>query len=222
MRRLFLLAPGLLLSGWVGAQTPATSAPRPWRWGVAGNLLPLVASGYHVSIEKPWGAGSRHSFLLTPQGYRGPVNDLTSDLHEAGTDRVRGYGLEVQHRIYLGPNPHPADGYYVAYGASFQHFRMQFQAKSWQPEAGPDNLYYYEYRLRAQTETIDRYGASLVLGRQLAFPNTPFYLDAYLGLGLRETGSRTTMPQKQYVSSISDYGSAGLYMPVGLRVGVAW
>ncbi|MDU0370576.1 hypothetical protein ACFPAF_09260 [Hymenobacter endophyticus] len=180
-----------------------------------------MANGYHVSLEKAWRPGSRHSILLTPQGYRGPVNDLTSELHETGADRVRGYGLEVHHRIYLGATPSPTDGYYVAYGASYQHFRLQFQAKSWQPEAGPDNLYYYEYRLRNQTETIDRYGASVVLGRQLVFPNTSFFLDAYLGLGLRKADSRGTLPTTQYASSMSDYGSAGVYLPVGLRVGVA-
>ena len=134
---------------------------------------------------------------------------------------MRGYGLEVHHRIYLGPAPSPANSYYVGYGVSYQHFRMQFQAKSWLPEAGPDNLYYYEYRLRDQTEAIDRYGASVVLGRQLKFPGTLFFLDAYLGLGLRKADSRTTVPDKQYNSSMTDYGSAGFYLPAGLRVGVA-
>ncbi|MCA8832730.1 hypothetical protein [Hymenobacter pini] len=219
MRRLFILLPALWLPIRLSAQTAATTPPAR-QWGVSANLFPLIASGYHVSVERRWHPASRSSVVLTPQWYRGPVNDFTSDLHDAGADRVQGFGAELQHRIYLGPESAPLDGFYVSYGASYQHFRMQFRAASWQPELGPDGLYYYEYRQRPQTETIDRFGAVAVLGRQWVFPGSPFFLDAYLGMGLRTAGSRATLPGNHFATSMSDYGHEGYYLPVGFRLGV--
>lgn len=220
----WLLPLALLLPIRLPAQTPGTPPVEPTTTryrAVSVGALPLLASGYHLSLEKPWRPGSRHSLVLTPQWYRGRVNDLTSDLHQNGADRVRGYGLDVQHRIYLGPQLTPFDGFYVSYGVSYQHFRMQFQAPGWLAEPGPDGLYYYQYRLRDQTETIDRYGASVVLGRQVLFPNTPVFFDTYLGIGLRQATSRSVIPGNYYVASMSDYGHEGLYIPVGFRLGVA-
>lgn len=222
MSRLLLLA--LLLPVRLPAQTPGTfpvAPPKPRLGAVSVGTFPLLAGGYHLSLEKPWRPGSRHSVVLTPQWYRGRVHDLTSDLHQNGADRVRGYGLDVQHRIYLGPQLPAFDGFYVGYGVSYQHFRMQFQAPGWLAEPGPDGLYYYQYRLRDQTETIDRYSASAVLGRQVLFPNTPVFFDAYLGIGLRKATSRSVIPGNYYAASMSDYGHEGLYIPVGFRLGVA-
>lgn len=222
MRRLLLLV-ALLVPGPLWAQltdTISVNKPPTRGWAFSVGMLPLIAQGYEVNVEKRWRAGSRHSVTLTPQWYQGQVGTLTSELHQHDADEVRGYGVAAQHRIYLSPQPTFPDGVYVGYGASYQHFQMQFQAAGWQQEPGPDGLSYYQYGVRGQTETIDRYGAAVVAGRQMRFPDSAVFFDAYLGLGFRLANSRTTLPGNFFASGMSDYGHEGVYIPVGIRVGI--
>ncbi|SNR86654.1 hypothetical protein [Hymenobacter mucosus] len=224
MRAIFVA--GWLSAGLLGTSTIAHgqggATPQPEHLlNVKLNLFPIVAGGYHVSVEKMWRATSRHALMLTPQLYHGAVKALTSDLSEGAHDRVRGYGLEAQHRIYLSGRAAGAQGPYVAYGPSYQHFRMQFDAKSWAAERSPDGLSYYEYRLRRQSETIDRYGATLVVGNQFFLPELPVLFDVFLGLGVRKASSRATIPGNYYESGMSNYGSEGRYISIGFRAGVA-
>ena len=170
---------------------PPAAAPRTW--GLMVDWLPLLARGYHFSAERALGGpGSRQTVVLTPQLYR----------------------------FYLGPSPTPLAGTYLAYGLNYQHFRLDFQSPSWQSELAEDGLAYYQNRLRDQTETIDRYGATLVIGRQMKAPDSPFFLDVFLGLGLRRATSRSTMPGPQFEATSSDYGHAGAYLPMGFRLGL--
>ena len=188
------------------------------QWALSVDLVPLIASGYHFSAERKLGASRRQTLVFTPQLYRGPVADLTSDLHEGNSDRVRGGGLAAQHRFYLGAAPTPLAGTYLAYSLLYQHFDLRFQASGWQPELADDGLYYYQYGLRNQRETIDRYGASVLVGHQIATPGTPFFLDVFVGLGLRQVTRRGTLPEPQFAATNSDYGHAGLYAPLGFRL----
>ncbi|MBX0292365.1 hypothetical protein K3G63_18100 [Hymenobacter sp. HSC-4F20] len=217
-----VLSGGLLsLNAAAVAQSVATGQPVRLH-NVKLGLMPVLAGGFHVSGEKMWGPSSRNAWVITPQLYYGPVSDFTSDLSEGKNDRVRGFGLEAQHRIYLGEQTTGAEGFYLAYGPSYQHFRMAFQSRSWAPELGSNGLTYYEYRLRPQTETINRYGVCAVVGTQAFLPRTPIFIDAFIGIGLRKASSRSTVSGNQYASGMSDYGSEGSYFPVGLRIGAAW
>lgn len=200
------------------AQTPA---PPIRTYNVKADLVPLLASGYQLSVEKLWGPAYRQAVVVTPQLYRGDIQDITSDLTE-GRNVVRGYGLAVQHRIYLNERTTPLEGFYIGYGPHYQHFELQFQAPSWQPEVAANGLTYYEFRSRNQKETVNRYGAAAVLGGQFFLPATPIFVDIYLGLGVRKADSRSTLPGHHYASGMSDYGAAGHYLPVGFRLGVAW
>ncbi|MBW3128400.1 hypothetical protein [Hymenobacter profundi] len=200
------------------AQTPV---PPVRTYSVKVDLAPMMASGYHVSAEKLWGPAYRHALVLTPQFYRGKVQNITSDVTD-GRNVVRGYGLAVQHRIYLSERTTPQEGFYVGYGPHYQHFELEFRASSWQPEVADNGLTYYEYRARNQKETINRYGATAVLGGQLFLPDLPIFLDVYMGFGLRKAHARATLPGSHYNRGMSDYGTSGYYLPVGFRVGVAW
>ena len=223
MNRLLIGAGLLSISLLSEAQGQSAAAPgRPVKgtggqWALSVDLPPLLASGYHLSAERQ--LGNRQTVALTPQFYRGPVSDLTSDRHEDGPDRVRGFGLAGQHRFYLGRQPTPLTGSYLAYGLSYQHFDMRFRAVSWQSELAADGLYYYQSRRRDQTEAIDRYGASVVVGHQTQATGTPFFLDFFLGLGWRKATSRATMPGRHFAATPADYGKAGAYLPLGFRLG---
>ncbi|GAA4009488.1 hypothetical protein GCM10022408_21990 [Hymenobacter fastidiosus] len=205
------------------AQSQVSPATKARGLALKAELTPVLAGGYHLSLEKAWGTSFRHSFSLTPQLYGGPVGELTSTLSEGGHDRVRGFGFAGQYRHYLNPQPQPLAGVYVAGGPHYQRFRLTFQAREWQAEPGPNGLAYYEYRLRDQVETITRFGAAVVVGKQVFLGESPVFLDLYFGMGWRTTRTTTSAPTAgRYASGLSDYGHAGFYLPAGVKLGVAW
>ncbi|GGG51782.1 hypothetical protein [Hymenobacter glacieicola] len=217
-----ILSAGLLSLSIAAAAQSVGPRPAGRLHSVKLGMAPVVAGGFHVSGEKLWSPASRSAWVVTPQLYYGPVSNFTSDLSEGQQDRVRGYGLDVQHRIYLGEETTGVEGFYIAYGPSYQHFRLAFQSRSWAPELGANGLTYYEYRLRPQTEVIDRYGVCAVIGTQTFLPGTPLFVDAFLGIGLRKASSRSTVNGTRYTSGMSDYGHEGSYIPLGFRIGAAW
>ncbi|WP_133257156.1 hypothetical protein [Hymenobacter edaphi] len=220
-----LVAGGLLaLGGAAWAQAPA-APPAPGAkhgYSVQAGLFPLLARGYHLGAAKLLGPQRRHALVVTPQWYGGRVQGLTSRISAGAPDHVRGYGLEVQHRIFLGPREVAQEGFYVGYGGGYQRFTLDYQAKNWLPELRDDGLTYYEFRLREQQTAIRRYATALVVGGQVFLPDTPVFLDMYLGLGFRWARRRATAAGWSYERNSLDYGHAGQYTPVGLRVGVAW
>ena len=215
------------LTGWAlasgsltAAQAQTTGAPVR-TYSVKADLVPMIAGGYHLSVEKLWGPAHRQALVITPQLYHGNVQAVTSDLTD-GRNVVRGYGLALQHRIYLHERTTALEGFYIGYGPHYQHFELEFQAPGWQPEVAANGLAYYEYRVRDQKETVDRYGGAVVVGGQFFLPDLPVFIDFYLGLGLRKSSSRATLPDHHYDSGMSDYGAGGPYVPAGFRVGLAW
>ncbi|WP_022824325.1 hypothetical protein [Hymenobacter norwichensis] len=219
LRFLALAALGMGSQPAAHAQAPT---PPARTYSVKADLIPMLTGGYQLGLEKVWGPAGRQALVITPQFYRGNVQALTSELVEGSSNRVRGYGLAIQHRLYLTKQAKLLEGFYFSYGPHYQHFEMQFQALSWEPEVAPSGLTYYQYRSRGQQETIDRYGAAAVLGGQLFLPDLPIFLDVFTGLGLRKSSSRSTLSGNRYASSMSDYGASGFYFPIGFRVGVAW
>ena len=223
--RLFQLPRGLAGFGVVcaslGAAQAQTPTPPTRKYTGTLDLVPLLASGYQLSGEKRWGAAQRQALVVTPQLYRGPVQPITSELRE-GRHGVRGYGLALQHRLYVPVRTTVWEGLYLGYGPHYQHFALAFAAPSWQPERAANGLTYYEYRVRPQTATVDRVGAAAVAGRQWVLPDLPVVVDVYLGLGLRHARTRASLPGNPYGRNRSDYGASGLYLPLGFRVGVTW
>ncbi|GAA3951706.1 hypothetical protein [Hymenobacter algoricola] len=218
------LAAGLLgLAHPAAAQLllPAATATPPQVLAIKAAVLPLLARGYQLSLEKAWGQHYQQSLSLTPQLYYGPVSNTTSEPSEGGRDQVRGAGLDVQYRRYLSLRARPLAGLYVAGGPQLQRFKVDFQARSWQPEPGPNGLLYYQYLLADQTETITRLGATAVVGKQMVLDNTPLVIDLFVGLGWRAAWTSTSaLPAGRYASGMSNYGSAGFFLPVGIKVGL--
>lgn len=210
------------------AQTPPAVVGPGRGWSVALGLPPLLASGYHFSAQKLLRPTSRHALVATPQWYRGNTTRLTSRLSPGPDDRVHGYGLEVQHRLYLAPaaDAKKPNGIYLAYGAQYQRFRLRFQSYTWGEDLAANGLYYYDFRLRDQQTAIQRYGLNAVVGQQLFLPGTPVFFDMYLGLGywIAQRSSTVTDPDYnwRYNKNSLDYGYSGSVLRLGLRVGAAW
>lgn len=146
------MRPGMLarwLAGWgvvggtLGAAPAQTPAAPVRRYTGTLDLVPVLASGYQLSLEKRWGAAQQVALVVTPHLYRGSVQEITSTARE-GRHVVRGYGLALQHRLYLPVRTPPWDGLYLGYGPHYQHFALAFVAPSGPPERAANGLLYYE------------------------------------------------------------------------------
>jgi len=192
----------------------------------------VVVSGYWLEVEQRWNQHPQQSFTITPQLYAGPAgqpNVSTNPyFYPSPSDqnpRVKGAGVQVQHRWYLSNPPattYPA-GLYVSYGPHFQRFAVSYDGLGWQQVDGPNGVPVYELRNGRHTETINRYGGTVQVGYQAPLPPGPVFLDLYVGTGWRESQSRSNSVRigSRYRSGPSDYGHEGFYFPAGFKIGVA-
>ncbi|GGF12035.1 hypothetical protein [Hymenobacter cavernae] len=185
----------------------------------------LVVSGYWVELEQQRSHHPQQSFTLTPQLYLGPAGQPNrapyyyywSPEGQRENEKVRGFGLQGQHRFYLkaSKTTYPT-GWYVSYGPHFQVFQMVYHTRAWQERTDSDGLVYSEYGLVKHTSTINRYGGSVQVGYQAPLLPGRVSLDLYAGVGLRQSYGGAA-----YRVGTSDYGHRGWYFPGGVKVGLA-
>lgn len=220
--RPWLLA-GCLLSA-ASAAYAQQNLPKPERlptFSLKLGLSALLSRSYQLSAEKVLGPARRHSVVVTPQLYSGQITSFTSRLSLAQEDRVRGYGLNIQHRVYLDDRSRPQHGLYIGYGLQYQHFQLNYEANSWTLQQDANGLSYYQFAPRPQRTLINRYGGAVGLGGQFFLPGTPAFVDLYMGFGYRHAKRRAPTPDGLYDKSSLDYGHSGTYTPLAIRIGVA-
>lgn len=221
--QLALLTGGLLSASAARAQQVSLT-PKPERlstFSLKLGISPLLSRSYQLSAEKVLGAARRHAVVLTPQLYSGEVTSFTSRVVDGDKSRVRGYGLNLQHRVYLDARTRPMEGLYIGSSVQYQHFQLNYVANSWEQEQDANGILFYQYGPHQQRTTIDRYGAAVGLGWQTFLPGTPAFIDLYLGFGYRHVKRTATTPDGLYDRNSLDYAHAGTYTPFAVRFGVA-
>ncbi|MGI4833838.1 MAG: hypothetical protein ACRYFK_10295 [Janthinobacterium lividum] len=201
------------------------AAQAPAGWALKATPQHLVLSGYWLEAERARPGHPRQSFTLGPQLYAGPTGrpDAARDSFEPNRDgRVRGAGLQLQHRFYLGPGAASGGvptGFYLSYAPQLQFFNLRFARLQWHQETGPGNLPYVLYGPVPYHENVLRYGVAGQAGYQWPLGGRAL-LDVYAGLGLRQSYYWSSFGNSQFRSGPSDYASRGLYVPAGFKLGV--
>lgn len=223
LRRLFLAlgAPALLS---LGLSCPA-AAQVPAGWALKATPQQVVLSGYWLEAERACPGHPRQSFTLGPQLYAGPTGrpDAARDAYYPNRNgRVRGAGLQLQHRFYLGPAPTAGrvpTGFYLGYAPHVQFFNLRFDRLQWYEAPGPGGLPYLYYGPVGYHENVLRYGVAAQVGYQWPLGRRAL-LDVYAGLGVRQSHYWSRLGDSQFRSGPSDYASRGLYVPAGFKLGV--
>lgn len=217
--------PGWAASLALAAAVPAT-AQVPANWALKVTPQHLVLSGYWLEAEHVRPGHPRQTFTLGPQlywGLTGSPNAGRAATDPARNATVRGGGLQLQHRFYLGGTATERGvptGFYLGYGPQVQVFRLRFEnGVRWEEVSGPDGLPYLQYTIAPYHETALRYGVAGQLGYQWAL-GCRGLLEVYAGLGVRKTSSWSSFGASQFRSGSSDYAHEGLYVPAGFKLGV--
>lgn len=218
-------AAGLALAGLLALGALPAAAQAPTGWALKATPQHLVLSGYWLEAEHARPAHPRQTLTLGPQLYWGPAGhpDVVRTGAELNRDpRVRGGGLQLQHRFYLGagqPGEAVPTGFYLGYGPQVQVFRLSVARLQWYEEPSPFGTPFLAYGLVRHPETVLRYGVAGQLGYQWHL-GTRGLLDVYAGLGVRKSHYWSEYNESQFRSGPSDYAHQGLYVPAGFKLGV--
>lgn len=212
------LAAGLVLLLGAGPAR-AQLAPDSARLAVKLAAARLLVSTYEVEVEYRWAA--RLSVVLAPRLVAGAVPALISSAGHAAGDQVRGGGVGLSGRFYVpvaGVGDSKLTGFYVSLRAEYQRLRLRYQQEAWGEDQAADGLYYYAYRPRTFTETINQLGGACTLGYQCQVVHPRLRLDASVSLNRLESRS-SAGPASRYRSSALDYGSSETFGSLGLGLG---
>lgn len=136
-------------------------------------------------------------------------------------EQMFGVGIELQHRIFLHKNDPLPKGVYFGYGPVFNYFSVESEG-------------YYSYLIQEEgnnyfgleegsiNTNIFKFGGNFVIGLQ-TIVNDFFYLDAYIGTGIRLSfDNKASGLHDYYTDGWLDLGYSGTLMVGGLRLGISF
>ncbi len=215
-----LAAVGLLLRA---SPAQAQMTPDSARLAVKLAVGRLLGSTYEVELEHRY--GPRFSFSLLPRVVAGKALDHASSnsamVSNRSDDRIRGYGLGFGSRYYVpntGTEGTRLAGLYLGLKAEYQHLRLDSRQQGWGEDLAADGLYYYTFRLRDFSETINRYGGAFALGYQSQIVHPRLRFDGSVSLNALRSRS-SAGPASRYRSSPTDYSYSGVFLTFGLGLG---
>ena len=157
-----------------------------------------------------------HWLVVSPLIFYDDGNIGYSDYEE-----MFGVGLELQHRIYLHKNDPQPRGAYFGYGTVFNYYSVESNGyQSYLFDENGNDYIGLEYG--PVNTNIFKFGGNFVFGLQTVI-NDFFYLDAYIGTGIRlSVDNKTSGLHKYYTDSWLDLGYSGTLLVGGLRLGISF
>lgn len=191
-------------------------------WTVKFSPQHLLINGYYAELEKKVSASSNHSFTFSPQYYSGKtktIDKLAGRESSYEASRVKGFGGELMHRIYRPDPVKTGKKQYFAYGLNFHHFTVDYAVYGL-GKVVSDGVETYRYSWHAKQDKVERVGAVAIFGAQNPIFNSRFVTDIYGGIGVRSGSSNNAL--NHFDANILDFGSSGVYLALGLKLGYSF
>ncbi|MDR3329540.1 MAG: hypothetical protein LBS63_05500 [Prevotellaceae bacterium] len=217
MKKVFSFALALALAESVVAQAPqgdsAPAAPpaKVHKLGMA--LVPqaIFYDGLRVDVQ-PY-LTPQHQLVIAPQFY---YAKQPSSLYSEKISKLQGVGLELDYRVF----PNKGKTLYCAAGLNYNYYRAEYMSVGMYQTGTENGLPLYEYGEALNEQTINRVGASVMMGLQVG-TLYGFFFDLYAGMGFRYSAVG-----KKFDDSISfdngmwDVGYTGTYLVLGFKLGI--
>lgn len=172
----------------------------------------------HLGKSKSWLIISPHYYLAkkhTGIQYE-DYDDYSSSI---AYKNLEGYGLELQHRVYVNNNFTP-EGVYLAYGMQYGHFDITYEDYSW-GEIDYLDMKAYTYGLFEHNTIIDKMGPNILIGYQKKVLDRIF-LDIFCGGGIRYSFIKTSsLFPRNFDGDPFQFGYTGTVPLAGFRIGIA-
>ncbi len=136
-------------------------------------------------------------------------------------EKMVGTGIELQHKIFLHKNDPQPKGAYIAYGPVFNYFSVEdegFISHIFEEEGKE----YIRLENSSVNTNVFKFGGNFIIGLQTII-NDFFYLDAYIGTGIRLSfDNKTSGIHDYYNDGWLDLGYSGTMLVGGVRLGIAF
>jgi hypothetical protein len=171
-----------------------------------------ITSGTRIDLDFRLPA-PRQWLVVAPQFY---ISDNNSNMWNF--NEMAGFGIDLQHRIYLGKTDIPR-GAYFAWGPVFHWVSVKDQGLAAYNFKEGDVTYIGLNEEMIHTN-IYKMGGNLIFGYQPLLDGV-FYLDFYLGTGIRFSfDNRKSGLHSYYNDWWGDLGYSGTLLVGGVRFGV--
>ena len=193
-------------------------------WVVKFSPQHLLIHGYNLEVERRFSANGKRSFTFSPRYYNGNTKtiDKFSGRESGGLPtKVTGLGFEAMYRVYRPHLTKPGKQQYVAYGINYHRFALDYSVLGWGEVTESNGLSYYKYQWHPRQDEVNRLGAVLMFGAQNPIITKRLLADFYGGIGYR-SGQNKNPESDRYQTNILDYGSSGVYLTVGFKLGYSF
>lgn len=179
----------------------------------------VAINGLRVDLDIPLRRNKSY-IILSPQFYLGTNGSI---FFGNEYNRMNGFGLNMQHRVFIKENIEGPKGWYIMWGPTYQHFNLyvdSYQLTDY-PEYGS---YYMTFAEGEANHPINKFGLDISMGRQWIIGKT-FVLDGYTGVGIRMAYDKdwemSVKDGNPFGSDIPfEYGFSGTTLVIGLRIGI--
>jgi len=181
----------------------------------------LFLGNAKIELEYRLGKKMGHSFSVSPQFHYYNFNNASSSKSEVPSIRFLGYGMEVQHKLYLLKVVDSSEIYswrpYFSYGVGYNIFENKYRENVWYPYED-DGLTYIRYGEQDITDEIARWRGSIYMGVQKRTGN--FLFEAFGGMTaqfaeIKEPYTGLT----DYSTGFWKYGYSGFVPRAGFKIG---
>ncbi len=171
----------------------------------------------HLGRSKSWLIIAPAYFLAKKQNntYYETYDDYNSS---NSYKNLQGFGVEVNHRIYVTNNLMP-EGVYLSYGVMYNYYDLTYEDEGWGDIKYVD-LDAITYGLFEHTTTINKVGPSILIGYQKKVLDR-IYVDIFCGGGMRYSFIKTSsLLPRNFNSDPFQFGYTGTVPLVGFRIGI--
>jgi len=173
-------------------------------------IVPSYFSNNALRIDYEVNIGKRHWLQLSPQYYFGNTEFYTSYHSDYELNNLSGYGLDIDHKIYVSPGRKFRPGTYFSYGIAFNYLTIQYtNTEGTQPIK--------------QSQSFPKIGGDLMIGFDFAAPFSkfPVIFGPYAGIGYRYSFTDDAGIKKHFTKSYYDFAYSGNLFIFGFKIG-AW
>ena len=187
-------------------------------WIITGSPQYILNKGIRLDAERQ--LNKKNQFLNVSALYYEDDSRNKFDLFNSQGlyEKMNGFGIKINHKIFFSPEKPHTDGTYMAYGVSYEQFMLDIPRTKWESHTD-HSLEYYTYKEFSSTQINFKFGPSAYMGFQLTEEN-PFLYDFYCGVGFRYVVSQTDYEEPiHFTNSTWDYGYMGPVFILGFRIG---
>jgi len=170
-------------------------------------IVPSYATFNALKIDYEVNIKNNHWIQLSPQYYFGKAEFFGNDHSDYKFLNLTGFGLDINHKVYICPGKWLKPGTYLSYGVAASYLTLQYINKQ-------------DVMQQTQTKSFYKIGGDLIIGFDFAIPRFPMIFGPYAGLGYRFSFTEDADIKNHFTKNYFDFAYSGNLFVFGFKMGV--